>query len=65
LLIQNLKGDVLEVGTPEGKFTFAADDRQKITPLYLEAESPRSFYLKSVLKSEPKSLCFGIRKQNT
>lgn len=51
-------GDMLEVGTPEGKFTFAADaDRQKNYAAFVSGSgiTPVLSILKSVLKSEPKS----------
>jgi ring-1,2-phenylacetyl-CoA epoxidase subunit PaaE len=51
-------GDVLEVGTPEGKFTFTADaDRQKNYAAFVSGSgiTPVLSILKSVLKSEPKS----------
>ena len=51
-------GDVLEVGTPEGKFTFTPDaDRQKNYAAFVSGSgiTPVLSILKSVLKSEPKS----------
>ena len=51
-------GDMLEVGTPEGKFTFTADaDRQKNYAAFVSGSgiTPVLSILKSVLKSEPKS----------
>ena len=51
-------GDVLEVGTPEGKFTFTPDaDRQKNYAAFVSGSgiTPVLSILQSVLKSEPKS----------
>ena len=51
-------GDMLEVGTPEGKFTFTADAaRQKNYAAFVSGSgiTPVFSILKSVLKSEPKS----------
>jgi ring-1,2-phenylacetyl-CoA epoxidase subunit PaaE len=51
-------GDMLEVGTPEGKFTFAPDaERQKNYAAFVSGSgiTPVLSILKSVLKSEPKS----------
>jgi len=60
-------GDVLEVGQPEGKFTFEPDaDRQKNYVAFVAGSgiTPVLSILKSVLKNEPKSsfvLVYGNR----
>ncbi len=52
------KGDILEIGTPEGNFTFEPDfDRQKNYAAFAAGSgiTPVLSIIKSVLKSEPKS----------
>ena len=56
---KNLKvGDVLEVGTPEGKFTFEPQsDRQRNYAAFVAGSgiTPALSILKSVLESDPQS----------
>lgn len=64
-------GDVLEVGNPEGKFTFEPDaERQKNYAAFVAGSgiTPVLSIIKSVLKSEPKStfvLVYGNRTPET
>nr|WP_294931689.1 ferredoxin--NADP reductase [uncultured Flavobacterium sp.] len=64
-------GDVLEVGNPEGKFTFEPDaERQKNYAAFVAGSgiTPVLSIIKSVLKSEPKStfvLVYGNRTPQT
>jgi ring-1,2-phenylacetyl-CoA epoxidase subunit PaaE len=60
-------GDVLEVGTPEGRIYVAPVQIVKNYATFVSGSgiTPVLSILKSVLKSEPKSTLFGIRKQNT
>lgn len=61
-------GDVLEVGQPEGKFTFEPDpERQKNYAAFVAGSgiTPVLSIIKSVLKSEPKSSFFLVYGNKT